>query len=124
MSLQDEIITLEMDLLKPEVRRSPSALDRLISDDFLEIGGSGRSFGKDEVLSRLPQETPPTFSAQDFELRQLSDNLVQLLYKATMLKAGAAQTSYSLRSTLWQLKEDNWQMLFHQGTLCPPFDDE
>ncbi|WP_274050292.1 DUF4440 domain-containing protein [Thalassomonas haliotis] len=124
MNLQDEIIALEMDLLKPEIRRSPSALSRLISDDFLEFGGSGRSFGKEEVLSRLPQETPPTFSARDFTLRELSGTVVQLLYKSTMLKAGAEQTSYSLRSTLWQRKGENWQMLFHQGTLCPPFDDE
>lgn len=124
MNLQDEIIALELELLKPEVRRSPSELNRLISDDFLEFGGSGKSFGKQEVLKRLPQESPPEFSSRDFQLRPLSDNIVQLIYKATMLKAGAAQISYSLRSSLWQHNGDHWQMLFHQGTLCPPFDKE
>ncbi|WP_053047380.1 DUF4440 domain-containing protein [Thalassomonas viridans] len=124
MNLQDEITALELALLKPEVRRSRSELNRLISDDFLEFVGSGRRFGKAEVLERLPQETPPEFSARDFELRRLGDQVVQLIYKSTMLKAGSGQTSYSLRSSLWRRSGDSWQMLFHQGTLCPPFDEE
>ena len=82
----EKIIKLELELLKPEVRSSLAALDRLIADDFLEFGASGLSFGKKEVMARLPDEVPPEFTASDFKLRELSSNVVQLIYRAPMKK--------------------------------------
>ncbi len=120
-SLKKELVELELYLLKSDVRVSVQELDQLIHDDFLEFGGSGISFGKKEVLRQLPQEKCPEFSATAFELRLLSSDVAQLVYKASMKKPSEFITRYSLRSSLWKQSQGRWQLIFHQGTPCEPF---
>ncbi|GGI77294.1 DUF4440 domain-containing protein [Shewanella hanedai] len=119
--LKQQLIELELYLLKSEVRTSAKELSALIHDDFLEFGGSGIRFGKEEVLIRLPQVKCPEFSATDFELRMLAPDLAQLLYRATILKPNEFITRYSLRSSLWKEEDGRWQLIFHQGTPCEAF---
>ncbi len=119
--LKQQLIELELYLLKSEVRTSAKELSALIHDDFLEFGGSGIRFGKEEVLIRLPQVKCPEFSATDFELRMLAPDLAQLLYRATILKPSEFITRYSLRSSLWKEEDGRWQLIFHQGTPCEAF---
>lgn len=122
-SLKQKLVELELYLLKSDVRASPEELNLLIHDDFQEFGASGISFGKREVLERLPKEKCPQFCATSFELRMLSKDLAQLLYRATIKKQDEFNTRYSLRSSLWKLNEElgEWQMIFHQGTSCERF---
>ncbi|MFT5234999.1 MAG: hypothetical protein ACI90A_000361 [Shewanella sp.] len=119
--LKQQLIELELYLLKSEVRTSAKELTALIHDDFLEFGGSGIRFGKEEVLIRLPQVKCPEFSATNFELRMLAPDLAQLLYRATILKPNEFITRYSLRSSLWKEEDGRWQLIFHQGTPCEAF---
>jgi hypothetical protein len=119
--LKQQLIELELYLLKSEVRTSAKELSALIHDDFLEFGGSGIRFGKEEVLIRLPQVKCPEFNATDFELRMLAPDLAQLLYRATILKPNEFITRYSLRSSLWKEEDGRWQLIFHQGTPCEAF---
>lgn len=122
-NLKQKLVELELYLLKSDVRSSSEELDLLIHEDFHEFGASGASFGKREVLERLPKEKCPNFCATSFELRLISKDLAQLLYRATMKKHDEFNTRYSLRSSLWKYNEelDEWQMIFHQGTPCEPF---
>jgi len=53
--LKKVLIELEKELHSVEARASLARLDQLISDDFREIGASGKYFGKSEVLERLPK---------------------------------------------------------------------
>ena len=119
--LKQQLIELELYLLKSEVRTSAKELSALIHDDFLEFGGSGGRFGKEEVLIRLPQVKCPEFNATDFELRMLAPDLAQLLYRATILKPNEFITRYSLRSSLWKEEDGRWQLIFHQGTPSEAF---
>lgn len=118
--LQKTLIGLEEHLFRPEVRRSAKELSKLIADDFIEIGTAGHRFGKSSILARLPYEASPQILASHFELRQLSDNCVQLLYKSKMTKMGQP-TIYSLRCSIWRFENEQWQMVYHQGTRCEPF---
>lgn len=120
--LKLKLIQLEERLFEAETRTSYSELDQLIADDFTEIGGSGVRFGKREALERLPTELPPKIKASDYELRELGPGCAQLLYKAIMVKNGETVPIFSLRSSIWSLNSGRWQMNFHQGTLCKPFD--
>lgn len=121
INLKDQLIELELHLLKPEVRASEQELDRILSDNFLEFGGSGKSFRKAEAITRLPTEVAPKFTAEGFELRELGPNVAQLIYKATIMRPGEEIILYSLRSSIWQKNNNTWQMIFHQGTPCEPF---
>ncbi|MEX2962311.1 DUF4440 domain-containing protein [Microbulbifer sp. TYP-18] len=114
------IITLEEYLFRSSTRASTAELQRLISDDFIEIGAAGNQFGKSKVLSRLPSEDAPEITADNYEVRRLSDECVQLLYRAT-LKRGDSEPSYSKRCSIWTMSSGSWQMWYHQGTPCQPF---
>jgi hypothetical protein len=48
--IEDEIRALEQSLLTPTVRSSAEELDRVLSDDFLEFGSSGRAYTKEQVI--------------------------------------------------------------------------
>lgn len=124
------IVDQEKRLFDGSVRLSASALDRLLADDFKEITSTGRTYFKDEALSRLPQESPPQIDADNFELTTLSSDLVLLNYRAILIRRVNNSLSpplYSLRTSIWQLQtlanqKTQWQILFHQGTPCEPFE--
>lgn len=119
-ALTEHLIALELQLQQPETRRNKALLNQLLSNRFEEIAGSGVRFDKAHVLQRLPEEQAPWVEAFDFEVRLLSKDLAQVLYKAKLRKAGEMQTKLSLRSSLWQLNSLGWQMVFHQGTAVLP----
>lgn len=119
--LKQSIIELELALLNPEVRHSISTLDRLIHDEFIEIGATGLGFGKPEILRRLPEENTPRFTVVDIQYRQLSENIVQLTYRASFKPINALDKRYSLRTSLWKYGGDRWQIIYHQGTPCEAF---
>ena len=118
--LTKQLIALELQLQQPETRRNKALLNLLLANGFEEIAASGVRFGKAHVLQRLPEEQAPWVEAFDFEVRLLSKDLAQVLYKAKLRKAGELQTKVSLRSSLWQLNSLGWQMVFHQGTTVLP----
>lgn len=118
--LAKQLIALELQLQQPETRRNKARLNLLLANGFEEIAASGVRFGKAHVLQRLPEEQAPWVEAFDFEVRLLSKDVAQVLYKAKLRKAGEMQTKLSLRSSLWQLNSLGWQMVFHQGTPVLP----
>lgn len=107
--------------MQPATRLSVELLNRYLADDFYEIAATGRCFGKADVLQRLPTETPPLITQQDFDCRVLADGLAQLTYRATMQRAEVDSPSYSVRSSIYRFDGEKWQMIFHQGTACAPF---
>ncbi len=124
-NLKTLLITLETDLFKHTVRASYQTLDKLLADDFIEIASSGITFGKQEALDRLPSETAPKIYAINFEIRQISSTCAQLLYQSVLIR-GSNDPIYSKRCSIWTLNElspnnKQWQMSFHQGTLCEAF---
>jgi hypothetical protein len=119
-ALTEQLIALELQLQQSETRRSKALLNLLLANGFEEIASSGVRFDKAQVLQRLPDEQAPTVEAFDFEVRLLSKDLAQVLYKAKLRKAGEMQTKLSMRSSLWQLNSLGWQMVFHQGTALLP----
>lgn len=119
-ALTEHLIRLELQLQQAETRRNKALLNLLLANGFEEIAASGVRFGKNHVLQRLPEEQAPSVDAFDFEVRLLSKDLAQVLYKAKLRKAGEMQTKLSQRSSLWQLNSLGWQMVFHQGTAVLP----
>lgn len=120
-TIKQQLIELEQLLVQPATRLSAELLNRYLADDFYEIGASGRCFGKADVLERLPTETPPVITQQDFACRVLADGLAQLTYRATIQRQGDDTVVYSIRSSIYRFDGEKWQMIFHQGTACGPF---
>ncbi len=121
MSLENEIIEREKALLTREVRESPERISSLLSDDFREIGTSGAYFGLAKVLTSLPSALNWHCQTHDWQVRSLSDDIVQTTHLALISK-GNSERHYSRRSSLWRNESGEWKMVFHQGTPVDPFD--
>ncbi len=112
--IEAQIRRLEESLLSRKTRSSPAALAQLIADDFVEFGASGRIFDKAHIIAALPAESDTAYTLSDFRTRRLSSTVVLATYRVTRSSAG--ETRRSLRSSLWKLNGEQWQMVFHQGT--------
>jgi len=107
---------LEEQLLQPEVRASRERLAALLADDFVEFGGSGKVLDKRKVIAALAKEQMPAkLSLSRFAVTMLADDIGLVTYRATR-STGRGRSTKSLRSSIWRLREGDWQMVFHQGT--------
>jgi aminoglycoside 6'-N-acetyltransferase len=109
------IEVLEQSLLDSCVRQSTGQLNKLIADDFLEFGSSGKVYNKQECIK--PDETSRKFAVSEFKIKELSKDVTLATYKTT--EDGIA----ALRSSIWKRYGDEWKMIFHQGTKCEVEDE-
>jgi len=110
------LVALEKQLHSSEVRNSKDKLDILLSEDFREIGASGKLFIKEETIEHLLKSKSSKIEANEFKLNKLSPDIMQLIYREES-KLSAVNNRHTLRSSLWKKNGNNWQMLFHQGTV-------
>ncbi len=103
---------LEQSLFDPATRHSALELNKLIADEFSEVGSNGRVYTKKYVLEHLPYEAQRNFVIDDFKVMELSQDVMLATYIMT------ADSIQSLRSSIWKRYGDDWQMVFHQGTKC------
>lgn len=104
--LRDELFRLEAALAARDPDGIEGGLMRLIADDFVEFGRSGRVWTRDSLRRLL--EAPPTapMPIDRFEVVRLSDAVALVTYRGAMAN----------RSSVWVRRDGRWQMRFHQGT--------
>lgn len=104
-----------------ELVHSAESFDRETSDDFWEVGASGRVHSRDEVrdvvLARLASDDVDEMVAQgwrteDHRVRELGGDTFLLTY---LLRG---QGRVTRRSTIWRRDATRgWHALHHQGTV-------
>lgn len=112
----EEFKCLEEGLLQPQFRRSPGDLATFLADDFIEFGSSGRIFDRQQAIAVLQQESTDQLTLVDFQIRELAVDVVLTTYQAVRHNQSTAQTTTSLRSSIWKFLDGHWQVVFHQGT--------
>ncbi|MCO5388548.1 MAG: DUF4440 domain-containing protein [Desulfosporosinus sp.] len=115
-SLYEQIYNLEDRLLQPEIRHSGEEISRLLADDFVEFGVSGRTFDKLQVVEELPHSPPVPVIIKEFQVKILSPDVVLATYRAVKTNESREEMRNSLRSSIWKFLDGRWQMVFHQGT--------
>lgn len=116
-SLDQLLFDLERQLMDPAFRRNREQVSALLAEDFREFGSSGRFWSRATILDLLASEEAYTApDIEDFAIQQISPETALVTYRT--LSAGAAWDApqLTLRSSLWVLRGNRWQMLFHQGT--------
>lgn len=106
---------LERSLQQPSVRGS-ARLGDLLAEDFVEVGASGRSYNRQEVIAMLHQESAVRIDISDLQVRRLGDDVALVTYRACKRDD---LPRHSLRSSIWRQSQHRWRLVFHQGTLCP-----
>ena len=112
-ALSRHLRELEESLLQPDVRKSQQ-LVALLADDFVEFGSSGRVYTKSDLVALLQAETPSVQTTSNFKVTVLSPRVALLTYT---IRREAVPPVYTLRSSVWKLRGERWQIVFHQGTL-------
>ncbi len=116
VSIEEDLRTLEEELLQADVRKTAARLDELLAEEFIEFGSSGRVFNKRDIIDALRSESAARRLLTDFKTRVLGPGLVLATYRAISYGAPDEQPTHSLRSSLWKFIDSRWQMVFHQGT--------
>ncbi|MCP4704586.1 MAG: DUF4440 domain-containing protein [candidate division Zixibacteria bacterium] len=119
--LKEKIIGFEKHLFLPEVRKSAKELDRLLAEKFVEFGSTGDKYNKQQIIDTLDAESELQITATGFDFEQLAGEAVMLTYRAVIKEQGVEKERLSLRTSIWKLIENRWQMLFHQGTPTQDF---
>jgi hypothetical protein len=110
----DDLHGLEMEMLDPGVRSDSVRLSRLLRDDFIEFGSSGRVYAKAMLIEMITREEHARVVIRDFAVRQLAPDTALVTYRSVGQSGQEAR-----RSSVWVQSEGTWQMVFHQGTRIP-----
>ena|ERR1700733_14812247 len=114
---------LESQIYKPEVRRDRAKLDALAHPDFFEFGSSGKSYSRSDIIELLPLDTSNNLVwAQDWSVQPLGEGFALLTYKSAHELPDGTLERHALRSSVWALTAQGWQILFHQGTPTEAFE--
>lgn len=113
VNLKEHIKELEERHTGLEVRKSHEELDKILADDFFEIGSSGYMFDKKECLESGVVLTE--MSLHNHEIYPLSSEVVL----STYFVVDKTRNRNTLRSSIWKLIDGRWQLYFHQGTISP-----
>jgi len=115
--LSELIQSQEESLLLRHTRTDREKLQRLLHDDFEELGASGNVVTKTDAIEwLLREEDNIQWTLSDFKLRILSGEIVLATYRAHKTDLANKTVKQSLRSSLWIRTGDHWALRFHQGT--------
>ncbi|GAA2856628.1 ribonuclease HI family protein [Paenarthrobacter ilicis] len=132
LSPEETVLSLERELLRPEVRADIGRVGVLLHPDFAEIGSSGRYWTRDAMLMALEEDPGVHTELELLTADRLSETTILLNYRSFAhtgaARAGAshdgptpsaAQSGSALRSSVWMLDRGQWRLRFHQGTPEP-----
>jgi len=108
------VMRSERALLSSVTRRDAREVDRLLDEDFEEIGASGRLWSRSEMIHALAAERRGDDDViRDTEMRAcvLGPELILLTYVSDRDGRRAR------RSSLWRRTATGWRLRHHQGTV-------
>jgi hypothetical protein len=110
-----ELTNLELLLMKSTSPSDISIPEKLLSENFLEFGASGKSYNKQETLSalrkRASNHAADNWIPYNFTCMAITDSAYLLTYCVQR------NDGLSMRSSIWKKSNNQWQILFHQGTI-------
>jgi ribonuclease HI len=84
----------------------------LLHPDFMEIGASGTTGTRDQVLDRLPADPDLPATATAFRAHRLARGTVLLTFDLHRHDGASSHRS----STRLRTDDGRWKLRFHQGT--------
>jgi hypothetical protein len=117
----ETIRAIEQQLLLPEVRRSREKLEKILGEDFYEIGTSGKVFDRPTIIDTMITESKRELIMKEFQATVLAEDVILTTFRILRLIEGE-MTASSRHCSVWKKRGDNWWMLYHQGTLEPKSD--
>ncbi len=114
------LIALEESLWRRETRFDRAYMERLLAEEFIEIGRSGRVYSRSAILAVTDQPIEAKLPLPGLVVREISKDVLQVTYNSRVVCNGEVEKGR--RSSLWRKAQRGWVMVFHQGT--PYFEPE
>lgn len=113
---------LELALHQPHVRKCRELLVTYLHPAFREFAGSGEVFTRAVVLQEF-EARPMDFEvwSQDFRVEVMAEGCALLTYRTAHVGEQGRLERHTVRASVWQRVDGQWQVRFHQGTPAPPF---
>lgn len=109
-NLREQLKELEERHINLGVRKSSEELNKILADDFFEIGSSGKIFDKKECL--VSGVVLTEMSLHNYEIHPLASNVILATYFIT----DKTRNRNTFRSSIWKRIDGRWQLYYHQGT--------
>jgi hypothetical protein len=105
---------------RPEFGTSRADFERMIVDDFWEVGASGCRYSRAIVLDELEKRHAvphnDVWQTTDFRCQELAPDVYLLTY--TLIQTGENDNKRrTRRSTIWRRTAKDWKIVYHQGTV-------
>jgi hypothetical protein len=115
LEVLEELKRLEPIFHHPKSGMTRKDFENMTVDSFFEVGASGRIYSKDFVLDvleeRLKNPQEDKWETKDFHCLEIAKNNYLLSY--TLIQG----QRITRRSTIWRRSDDNWKIVYHQGTI-------
>jgi len=105
--------------------KDSGALQRLLTDDFQQVGSEGRLHDKREILDDAREGTLTDFSLYNFEVLSLDENAAIVTFDAVIHQPEGDDgfaPRYQHFSDVWVKQGDQWRLRFQQATARRPID--
>jgi len=101
---------------RPELGTTRADFEKMMVEDFWEVGASGRRYSRtyalDELEKRHSSPHSDIWETLDFHCRRLAPDVYLLTYTLIQNK-----TRRTRRATIWQRTAEGWKIVYHQGTI-------
>jgi hypothetical protein len=108
--LQGHLYALEEKLFHPDRMPDRTALIPLLAAEFQEFCPTGRVSNRQQAIDDMLTCHPRAATIHHYFVIPLCDAAALATYRLT------TPSAITHRSSLWVLRENRWQLLFHQGT--------
>jgi uncharacterized protein (DUF952 family) len=92
-------------------------MDRVLHPDFSEVGHSGRTYNRDEVLDTPAEAIEIELPHEGYHLELIDEDVALVRYISRARRDGVEQAAQ--RTSVWVNTNEGWRLRFHQGTLLP-----
>ncbi len=109
--MNKQILKLEKSLFKYECMSDATYLDKIIDDNFIEIGKSGKKYNKEDVINDLSiTKEDRKITIYNFTCEKLSEDIYLIHYITKSDKGNIYRTS------IWRKEYDRVKIIFHQAS--------
>ncbi|MFW2514524.1 DUF4440 domain-containing protein [Demequina sp. SO4-13] len=112
----EEVLTLqamEEAMWRAETRFDMRFMDAVLADGFTEVGRSGRTYTRDEVLALQSTEIDVELPLTGFTAVAICEDVALVRYTSMPAKASRGEAH---RTSVW-VNDGRWRLRFHQATL-------
>jgi hypothetical protein len=112
-AFDQELIDQQKQLLQATLSKNPTAVERVIADDFQGIANNGDFYDKGDLVESAQEGMPKDTRAYDFHVVKLTDNCAVVAYN---LIVPGEHPRYRRMADTWAKIDRQWQLKFRQIT--------